>query len=216
MATVATVDGNAADGGLWLTVSEFARTRGVDKSAISRRVGRLEAQGLIETRTGPRASKLINVAQFDKAVGETTDLIRAQNGGAHDLPTPPPSAPGPSSENPVLAHQQARKASYDAELKRLDLDERLGKVLRTEDVETAMARCAAAMVRAIDQMPSRADDLAGAVARAGAAGARAELKAVAREMRDTLAREMRLLEAQGRAEHTDIHPPAPEDAPDAT
>ena len=40
--------------GGWLSVSEIARVRRVDKAAISRRVARLEAAGAVTSRGSPR------------------------------------------------------------------------------------------------------------------------------------------------------------------
>lgn len=50
----------------WATISELARQRGVSRSAISFRVGRYEALGLLKTRPGKAGSKLVNVAEFDR------------------------------------------------------------------------------------------------------------------------------------------------------
>ena len=199
MATVATITGNgAAPDGLWLTVSDLARQRGITKGPLSRRVARLEDQGLLTTRPGERGSKLINVAEFDKVTGETTDAVRELNGNTAKTAPLPLSTPG----DPVLAREQARRAAYDADLKQLDLKERLGQVVPIDDVEAAMVRVAETMVRTIDQLPSFADDLAAAVAKDGVHGARTFLKSKARDLRDALAKNLRLLEAEGRAMET--------------
>jgi DNA-binding MarR family transcriptional regulator len=169
-----------------MTVSELARHRGVDKAAISRRVARLVDLERLATRPGPRGAKLINVAEFDKATGETTDAIRELNGlAAKDAP------PLLKPDDLVLSQQQARRAAYDADLKKLDLDERLGKLLPIEDVEAAMALCAEALVRKIDQLPTLADEMASAVGRDGAQGARTYFRTIARDLRTSLAAEMR-------------------------
>lgn len=214
MSTVSTLDVNGpANEVLWVTVSDLARQRGIDKSAVSRRVARFEADGLIEARSGPRGSKLINVAAFDRLVGETGDAFRSQ------APAVPgrlsSSLPVSDANNPILAQEQAKRVAYQAELARLDLEERLGKLLPVADVVEAMTRCAEAMVRAIDQLPGRADDVAAAVAKDGAAGARAYMRTMARDLRDVLARELRLLEAESPAApnvgdpEQDIDGPAP-------
>ena len=183
--------------GLWMTISDLARARGVSKQAASKRVERFEAQKLIETRIGPRGTKLVNVAQFDRAAGEATDAVRELNGkGSNAEPEP--------SRDPVLAKEQARRAAYDADLKKLDLDERLGKLLPIDEVEAAMVRCAEALAQAINQLPSRADDLAAAVAKEGTTGARAFLRALSRDLLAKLAKEMRLLEGEGQAEQDEV------------
>ena len=187
MATAATHDGN----GLWVPLSELARLRGVTKGPLSRRISRLEAQGYDLSRPGPGGSKLISVAAFDRATNEATDVVRATNGGAAQPATTP--APAKAGEDLVYAREQARNAAYSADLKRLELDERLGRLLSIEDVVDAMTRCAGAIVRGLDALPSSADDIAAAVARDGSYGARRLLKQRALDLRETLSREMRLL-----------------------
>ena len=171
--------------GLWLSISALAKLRGVSKQAISKRAERLHAQGLLSRRDGPRSTVLINVAEFDRAVGDTTDLARA---------TTHADAPAPKKEGAALVYsdEQARRVAYLADIAKLDLDERLGKLAPIDAIEAAMVRCAEAMVRIIDQLPARADDLAIAVAAEGAPGARAALKGFARDLRETLARELKL------------------------
>jgi DNA-binding MarR family transcriptional regulator len=187
---MAGVDGVAPD---HVSLAELARLRGVSRQALAKRVDRLEARGALATIRGQRGERMISIAQFDRATEETTDAVRAGNGA-------------PAESSPKLAHAQALRAGYAAEIARLDLDERLGRLLPIEDVERAMTACAEAMVRLIDQMPTRADDLAAAVARDGTQGARVFLREMARDLRARLAQEMRLLGAA---------PSADDDAADA-
>lgn len=166
----------------WSTITDLARERGVDKSAISRRVARLEEQGLLSTRTTGRV-KLVNLAEFDRAIAHTANAVQelnARGAAAADE--------GDGSGNPVLAREQARKAAYDADLKHLDLQERLKNLVKVDDVRIGLTECAMALAQAIDALPSRAEALAAVVAKDGAPGLRAALKAVARELRETLAR----------------------------
>lgn len=161
------------DNGVWLSISDLARERGADKSSVSRRVSRLESRGLLTTRVDGK-TKLVNAAEYDRVLGQVGDAIKEQaaRSGSDD------AAPG-------LASEQTRRTAYMAELARLDLEERLGKLLPLADVEAAMVRCAAALVRVIDQLPGRSDD----------PQIKPLLKAMARELRETLEREMRLTAA---------------------
>ncbi|WP_127076158.1 MarR family transcriptional regulator [Rhodomicrobium lacus] len=191
--------------GLWVSVSDLAARKGVTKQTISERVAKLVRDGLIETRPGPGRAKLVNLAAYDRAVGETGDAakelgaatkasIRAQEQGE-----PAPATGG----DHVLAREQARRMAYEADLAKLKLEERLGNLLPIEDIEAAMVRCAEALTRAFEQLPTRADDLAAAVAKDGVNGARAFLKTVARDMRALLAKEMRLLDKDEPQEATE-------------
>ena len=110
----------------WVTISELARMRGVDKAAISRRVARFESLGLVHPRAGVGRTKLVNIAEFDRAAGETTDAVREANGrGAA-------RAPDATGGDPILAREQARRAAVDADLKELDLAERVGELVAVE------------------------------------------------------------------------------------
>lgn len=180
--------------GLWVSVSDLAARKGVTKQTIAEKVARLEAQGLLSTRPGKGRAKLVNLAEFDRAIGETGDAIR-EMAAASARPSAAPMPVAPDGADPILAKEQARRVAYQADLAKLDLDERLGKLLPVEHVTAAMVRCAEALTRTLEQMPTRADDLAAAVAKEGVTGARAFLRAMARDMRALLAREMRLLEA---------------------
>ena len=179
--------------GLWVSVSDLAARKGVTKQTIAEKVARLEAQGLLSTRPGKGRAKLVNLAEFDRAIGETGDAIR-EMAAASARPSAPVTQPAPEGADPILAKEQARRVAYQADLAKLDLDERLGKLLPVEHVTAAMLRCAEALTRALEQMPTRADDLAAAVAKERVTGARAFLRAMGRDMRALLAREMRLLE----------------------
>lgn len=170
--------------GSWVTVSALARLRGVDKAAISRRVTRLEAAGALTTRAGPRGTKLINAEEFSRAVEEMTDPVREANGrraGANR------DGAGGSSITVILSQQQARRASYDADIKKLTRDRLLGELARVEDIAAGAALHGEALARVFDRLPDRADDLAAVVAKEGSTGLRVALKDVARDLRGALA-----------------------------
>ena len=180
---------NPVDG--LLTIAELARQKGVSKQAISKRVGRLTDIGQIQTRAGPRGTVLVNLAEYDRAVGETTEFAHVQA----------KSAPTASAVEHSYTEAQAREKTYQAELRRLDLDERLGKLIPVDKLAEAGARVAEAMVRAIDGLTARADEIAASVARDGVNGARATLRIVTRELRETLARELGALADSSQKAH---------------
>lgn len=190
MLEAASVDG-------WATVSELARIRGVQKSAISKRVTRLEALGLLHTRPGARGTKLVSLAEFERAIADTTDAVRETNGRAARLL----AAPG----DPVLAREQARKTKAAADIAELDRDQRLGLLVRVDEISAGAAMHGESLGRLIDQIADRADDLATVVAKDGATGLRGALRGLARELRGHLADALAAL-AQEAA-------PAPAEAP---
>jgi DNA-binding IscR family transcriptional regulator len=177
----------------WLPVTDLAKAQKVSKQALSKRVLRLEGQGLLTTKLGPRGQKLVNVGEFDRVAEETLDAKQAQNGRKSRAAAPDDG--GDDFFSPILAREQARKVAYQADLAKLNRDERLGKLLPIEKIADAAAQCAEALVRVIDQLPARADEVASAVAKDGEAGARAFLRSVARDMRERMADEMQRLAA---------------------
>ena len=187
--------------GLWLSVSELARARGLAKSSVSARVASLVDKGLIKTRAGVKQSKLINVAAFDRAIGEVGDLAHAQAPDLDDAPEMATARPATETASATYTREQAREKSYAADLKKLDLDERLGKLVTVESVQDGAVRLAETLVRQLDQMAGRADDIAAAVAKDGVLGARGALKTVAREIRESMARELERLADTAQAEH---------------
>jgi hypothetical protein len=165
--------------GLWESVAEVARRKGITRQSLNERVDRLVSEGLIKVRRDGR-SKLINVAEFDRVVGEVGDAVK--EGAAATR-----ADDGDAEKNPALRDHQARAAQYTADLKFLDLEERLGRLVPVAEVEDAAAKCAEATVRIIDRLPTYADAIAAAVGKDGPAGARAKLKEIARELRSGIA-----------------------------
>jgi hypothetical protein len=168
--------------GLWVSVSALAGLKGVAKQTISEKVARLVGDGKLETRPGKGKAKLINVAAYDRALGETTDLARQQGAATKQAATDPATP-----RDPTFTKHQADRAGYEAELKRLDLEERLGKLRTVEAIEDATVTCGETVVRLIDQLVLKADEIAAAVAKDGVTGARTALKSVQFELRTKIA-----------------------------
>ncbi|MFB6460466.1 hypothetical protein [Bradyrhizobium tunisiense] len=181
----------AAGDGLWLTISDIAARKSVTKQTISERVNKLVAEHGLSTRPGKGKSKLVNLAEYDRLVGETTDLSRQQGADTKAAD----EAPAPARDG-TFSKAQADRAGYEAELKRLDLEERLGKLLSIEDVTRSMERCAAVIVREIEQIPDHCDELFGAASKGGAPELRQALKDLVRKVRLSLEQNMRVLPAE--------------------
>lgn len=186
------------DAGLWLSISEIANERGKTRQAIAKRVAGLVEAGKLETRPGPNGTKLVNLAQFDRAVGETGDAVKE---GAAETRA---EGEGDAEKNPALRDHQSRAAQYTADLKFLDLEERLGRLVPIAEIEDAAIKCAEATVRTIDRLPTFADAIAAAVGKDGPAGARGKLKEIGRELRAEIAKAFG--ELAGKAEPMTIEP----------
>jgi hypothetical protein len=174
----------------FLMITELAKLKGVDEAAISRRVGRLVAQGLLKVRRGPKGSKLVNVAEFDRVIEMAGDAVNEMNGRAASSPA-----------DPILAREQARKTAIAADLAQLELDKRLGLLLPLDEARQAARNCAERLRRSVEQMPSRAEEVASGLAkdspfaraplealRSDPQGARTFFKALAREQLAEMAR----------------------------
>jgi hypothetical protein len=170
------------DAGLWLSVSEIAREKGKSRQAIAKRVAELVEARKLTTRPGQNGTKLVNLAAFDLAVGETGDAVKE---GAAETRAEIEIGAEPTS--PALRDHQARSAQYSADLKYLELEERLGRLVPVAEVKEAAQRAAEAIVRIVDRLPTFAEGVATATAKDGTQGARAALKDIARELRAAIA-----------------------------
>lgn len=190
---------------LWVTISELARIKGVDKAWISRRVAKWEDDKQIVTRPGPRGSKLVNRAEYDRLANEVGDLAKVQaaetardNRDAPDLLPLDPQSDQPKDQTYTAA--QRERAKYETELKKLDLAERRGLVVAIVKLTEALHQLADAIVQLIDRLPLRAAEVAAAVAKDGESGARAVLKVIAHDLRANAAAAFRNLQIEGQAE----------------
>ena len=172
------------DAGLWLSVADLARRKGITRQSAGERVDRLEADGKITVRREGR-SKLINIAEYDLAVGEVGDAAR-EAGAATKA-----DEAGDDPKSPQYRDHQTREKQYAADLKLIELNRALGKLVPVDQIADAASRAAEAAIKAIDRLPSYADAVASAVARDGSPGARTKLREIAREIRVVLADAMR-------------------------
>ena len=162
--------------GFWLSLSDLAAERGIDKATVSRRVRKFVDADLVEVRRGPGGTKLVNVAAFDKASAESLDGLAVMAGGSSSRST-----------DPVLAHEQARRMAYMADLAQLDLDERLGKLLPLSGVVEAIDEAVRVLVAGLETLPNHAAELAAVVAQEGSAGLRTALRTTVFQLRTRLA-----------------------------
>lgn len=169
----------AAADALWLSTSEIARRKGVTKQTVSEKVRKLVADNRLQTKPGKGKAVLINIAEYDRVLGETTDLAREQ--GARTK-----SDDASSQRDPTFTTHQATRAGYEAELKRLDLEERLGKLRNVSEIEAAAVRCAETVVRVLEDKVLRVEQLAGGLARDGVNGLRKMLKDIVFEERQKI------------------------------
>ncbi|WP_312946340.1 MarR family transcriptional regulator [Agrobacterium sp.] len=130
------------DGALWISIKDLAERKGVSKQAISQRVQKLEAAGLIVVRQNGKFRE-VDLVSYDRAVGETGNVFREQT-----AETKADLASGVGSKK--LRDAQADRAGYEARLKELDLAERLGNLvpIRGEHgLEAALLKISGELIR---------------------------------------------------------------------
>jgi DNA-binding transcriptional ArsR family regulator len=184
--------GAATSGGVWVSIAELARRKGIGRQAAKERVDRLEAKGLVATRLDGR-SRLVELAAFDRAVGQAGDAVKEQAVATRRETV---------AEEPVpskLRDAQTERAVYDARLRALDLGERQGKLVPVAMVEAAMVRAAEAIVRTIERLPSFAPELVGA-AKEGEPAVRRKLREIKDELRKGIGSALTLQKGEGLAE----------------
>lgn len=190
------------DPNVWLSISEIARQRGVSKVAVHKRVKAFVAQGALATRPGPRNTVLVNVVAYDRLVKSETDPAQALRNAAAE-PDAPQQAPSPG----FAAHRAARE-SYQAENARLDLEERLGRLVDRDAVaRTTMDVFRRFRDRMLSIPPRAADRLA---ALPDAAAIRAKLAEEIRRELEQFAARLDAMNAGAVGEDTDW----PDDAGD--
>jgi biotin operon repressor len=183
----------AGGGGVWISCAELARRRGVSRAAVSKRIAQLVEAGKIETRRDGR-SLMVELASFDRAVGETGDAVKEQAvETAKAQKQPPASAP--------MRDAQTERAQYEARLKALDLAERQGAILPItgeHGIEAAAAAVGMTLAKELDGLTRFADDIAAAVSRDGVAGARRVLKEAGTKIRTSMAQALSTIATKGR------------------
>jgi len=168
------------DSGLWLSVAELARMKNLSRQSVHERVRRLVETGDLTTR-GEGRSLRVNLAQYDLAIGSAGDAAR--EAGAATKAMVEVDAPTSSA----FRDAQTREKQYAADLKYLELQQRLGELVPVAEIREAAVKMGEAVVIIITRLPSHADVLATAFAKAGIPGLRSELNTIVHNMRVAIA-----------------------------
>lgn len=187
------------DDGLWLSVTDLAARKGVRKSTISEKVTRLVADGRLTTRPGKGKAKLINVAEYDTAIGEVGDGAREQ-GAATKAAMAAPAAPRLPADG-RLRDEQTRDRAYSADLKFIELERARGNLLPVADFDAVAEDAATRIADIVDGLQARDSELTAIAIKEGENGMRAALKRITRAQRTAIVTAMRdmAIAARGRA-----------------
>ncbi|MGD9924520.1 MAG: hypothetical protein AB7V13_24200, partial [Pseudorhodoplanes sp.] len=131
---------------LEMSPTEYARHRGVTPPAISRM---LRAGKIPFRQVGSK--KLIDAAAADRALGETQERVDVPD---DDAAAASSGAGGFAGAEPSgLTRAKTATEVYNARIRQLEFEERIGKLVPFEAVMRDMEKCAAAIVRDLDQLP---------------------------------------------------------------
>lgn len=185
--------------GIWLSITEIARRKGVSKQALSKRVKSLEADGKVTVRRQGQ-SVLVDLVEYDRAVGdfgdasreaaaETVRAARRDQGDRSD----------PSSRG--LRDVQLERARYETRMRALDYAERTGQLVPLRGpggVEDAMVEASAEIIRSLDITMKHFDRIREA-AKDGEPAARKVIKEIIHEQRMAIGKAMQAMAERGRA-----------------
>ncbi|KWV42118.1 hypothetical protein AS026_21150 [Rhizobium altiplani] len=135
--------------GVWLTIAELAKRKGISRQSASERINRLEQDGLIATRHVGR-SRMVELATFDRVVGQTGNAFREQGVQTKRETTEPQSSASAPPVSAALRDAQTERAQYESKLKALDYAERTGALVPIKGehgVETALVKATEAILR---------------------------------------------------------------------
>lgn len=166
--------------GVMLSIAEIAQRDRVSKPTVSIAVKKLvERHGLYVERDRRGRVMAVNAAQYDLLRDKVGDPSKAQAPIQEEAPQP--------SDVETYDDALRRKTIYAAERERLRLAEDRGDVIPADRVAAAGATLAATILAVIERLPQSADDIAAAVARDGAHGARVELRRLCSNLRVSIA-----------------------------
>lgn len=132
--------------GLWVTIAELARLKGISRQSASERIDRLERSGNLSTRRQGR-SRLVELASYDHAVGQAGDAAREIGAEMRRGSVP---AGSPAAPTGALRDAQTDRAQYEAKLKALDFAERTRQLVPVKGehgIEAALIRVSETIIR---------------------------------------------------------------------
>lgn len=137
--------------GVWKSQAEIARIKGTSRQNIANKVARLEKHGLVAVRRKGR-EKFVNLAQYDKALGETGDPVK-------ELAAETARANAPDGDS-RYRDAKGERETYLAEMARLDLLERQGRLRPVDEIADALSTIGREVLQSVESHASgRAEEL---------------------------------------------------------
>jgi hypothetical protein len=187
------------DDGLWLSVTELAEKKGVGKSTISEKVARLVEAGRLTVKPGKGKQKLINLAQYDVAIGEVGDGAREQGAATKAANAAAASGAARAAPDGRLRDEQTRDRAYSADLKFIELERARGNLLAVADFDPLAEDAASRIGDIVDGLLARDSELTAIAIKEGENGMRAALKRITRAQRLAIVTAMKDMAIAARA-----------------
>ncbi|WP_157182374.1 hypothetical protein [Methylobacterium sp. WSM2598] len=124
----------------------------------------------------------MNLAEYDKLTGQVADLAREQGAATRRA-----AEEEPESNAAAYTRENARRVAYQADLAHLELQERLGQLVRVDSLRPAIQRAAASTAKILDGLVQEADTLRAVCARDDGRELERTLKTIAHRMRSDIA-----------------------------
>lgn len=183
------------------TRAEYARHIGRSRQLISRWVdeGKIPVEPDGKTIIFARAdhalkrnvdpSRALANQSAKQAVGQTETAKQAQSTDADlfDIPDPQEVKPKSDDQGPDYQEHRALRESYNAELARLELEEKKGELVSRREIEDAMVSAGRRIRQGLDAVASWADELDAAARNGGTNAVRSVLKDKMRGLQDLIA-----------------------------
>jgi DNA-binding IscR family transcriptional regulator len=197
------------DLGLWLSVTQIAERKGVSKQGVSQKVARIVADGRLTIKPGRGREKLINLAQYDVAVGDVGDAAREAGASTKAVTELPGTTGARASDGGRFRNEQTREKAYAADLKFIELERARGNLLEVAEFDIVASDAAYRIVDIIENLQARDAEFTAIAIKEGENGMRAALKRVARSMREAVVASMREMAdlAKTRAKNNPTGPP---------
>ncbi|MCB9993110.1 MAG: hypothetical protein H6873_05585 [Hyphomicrobiaceae bacterium] len=167
-----------------MTRAEYAAHRGVSRKSVTVWVqaGRIPVEG---DGTG----RCIDPARADAQLMNSEKRAEAVSSLLGEDPEPLQGGAEPGEAKSLTAHRTMVEATK-AQLLQLQLEEKQGRLLPREHVEAEQGEAARRVKKALDAIPSRAEDIYAAGKSGGALGIRKALRQMVRDVEATLSKSM--------------------------
>lgn len=173
-----------------MSQADYARHRGVARQTVHEYVTTDKIRLYVDPVDGKQK---VDAIEADVLLGANVARVNTPAAPADEAEGEDPEKNSDATAASSLTKARTASEIYRARTLQLQYDQLVGKLREAEDVRQATQQCAEVLVREIEQLATRADDLASAFTSGGIQGLRGALKSVSAQIREKIAIEMRAL-----------------------